>query len=348
VILRVTLSPGGSGAAPPPWCLVCGDHVLADAIRNILLFLPLGLLLRLGGPSLRTTVGVAAVLSLAVELIQTLIPGRDPSVTDLASNTLGAVAGAWAAGLPRDWWVPGPARAARLAIGWSAAVVLMLAAGRSLLAPSLPVAPYYGQWVAQLGHLAWYGGSVRQARLGTRPLPDGPLGASRLVRASLLAGDTLVVEAMAGPLTRALAPVFSIADDRGREIVLAGADGEDLVVRYRTGASAIRLEQPRARFPRAFRGVRGGADLAIRVWRIGPGVCMELNGRRLCPGPDPTRGWSFIVPEQWLDAGKRNLADVLWTMALVLPACYWLVLALWPAGWRPAVGGGSDSGGTGR
>lgn len=74
-----------------------------DVPRNILLFLPFGFalasLLTWRGAGRATTFGLTLLagflLTLTVESLQIFLPGRTPTVPDLAANTLGAVAG-WA------------------------------------------------------------------------------------------------------------------------------------------------------------------------------------------------------------------------------------------------------------
>ena len=75
-------------------------RTLLDLPRNILLFMPLGLGLALalrarGHSLLRTsalTIGVAALVTVAVESLQVFLPGRTPNLSDLVGNVGGAAA----------------------------------------------------------------------------------------------------------------------------------------------------------------------------------------------------------------------------------------------------------------
>jgi glycopeptide antibiotics resistance protein len=70
---------------------------LSDFVGNIALFVPLGLLIPLIWPQLRSLTPVAVIAagsSATIELLQLVIPGRSPSLQDIALNTLGAVIGA--------------------------------------------------------------------------------------------------------------------------------------------------------------------------------------------------------------------------------------------------------------
>jgi hypothetical protein len=71
---------------------------IAEIAGNVLLFLPLGAVLCLRNLSLVRSIGVALVLSIAVELVQLLLPGRTTAVDDVLCNTVGAAlgwCGAW-------------------------------------------------------------------------------------------------------------------------------------------------------------------------------------------------------------------------------------------------------------
>lgn len=65
-----------------------------DALSNVLLFLPVGFLYRLGQGKLRGAILLGAVISAGIETGQFFIPGRSPSVVDISMNTLGSGLGA--------------------------------------------------------------------------------------------------------------------------------------------------------------------------------------------------------------------------------------------------------------
>lgn len=68
----------------------------AEALANVVMFLPLGLLLALSMPRVYLSVllVLSAGASLAIELTQYLVlPDRDPALLDVAMNTAGAAAG---------------------------------------------------------------------------------------------------------------------------------------------------------------------------------------------------------------------------------------------------------------
>jgi glycopeptide antibiotics resistance protein len=76
-----------------------------DILFNILLFMPFGFFARGSGPARHKGLWIALAgfaLSFAIETLQAGLPGRFPSLADLATNTLGAWLGqALANRLPR-------------------------------------------------------------------------------------------------------------------------------------------------------------------------------------------------------------------------------------------------------
>src|SRR6266704_2713217 len=75
-------------------CIACGEHATSDVLLNIILFVPLGAAVALHVRSLSRCALSAALLSATIELAQLYIPGRDSSLGDVLSNTLGGTLGA--------------------------------------------------------------------------------------------------------------------------------------------------------------------------------------------------------------------------------------------------------------
>jgi glycopeptide antibiotics resistance protein len=80
---------------------------IAEITGNVLLFVPLGAVLYLRHVGPLRTVLVALALSISVELVQLVLPGRTTAIDDVLCNVAGAVLG-WAAA----WCVHGPSHAA--------------------------------------------------------------------------------------------------------------------------------------------------------------------------------------------------------------------------------------------
>ncbi len=95
-------------------CIACGEHATSDVLLNIILFVPLGAAVALHVRSLSRCALSAALLSATIELAQLYIPGRDSSLGDVLSNTLGGTLGALVTRTAVLWLLPSAVRAARL------------------------------------------------------------------------------------------------------------------------------------------------------------------------------------------------------------------------------------------
>ena len=277
-ILCVTLVPTSDpDTGTFNWCLLCGEFGLSDLVANVALFVPAAFALRLAGVPGSKTIGGLFLLSVAIELAQLWIPGRESTLGDVVSNTLGA-----AAGLGLAWWWPRRRRSGLAAGAAAVTVAAAIAAIGVAVQPRLPATTYFGQWTADLGMYEWYRGAVVSAEIGGMPLPSWRLTDSRAIRERLLAGEPLRIRATAGPRTRDLAPLFSIFDQDRREVLLVGPDRNDLVLHLRTRASDMLLHQPDVRWRGALSAVGPGDRFALEVRRAGRGFCVTLNDRERC------------------------------------------------------------------
>ncbi|MFZ0936270.1 MAG: VanZ family protein [Bryobacteraceae bacterium] len=85
------------------WPAVWDRFLLRDVVINVLLYMPLGAvaclvwLPRFPRAAVAAATALGFVLSLSMELLQNYVPGRVTSLSDLATNTLGAAVGAFLA-----------------------------------------------------------------------------------------------------------------------------------------------------------------------------------------------------------------------------------------------------------
>jgi hypothetical protein len=147
IVLAATLTPSESGG-PVDWdqifCALCGRASLADGLANIVLILPLGVAFGWLGYSPRSALLAAASLSLAVESAQFAIPGRDPSLSDVIFNILGAALGEGLVQLRRPWVHPSARLASRLSLFAAVAVATTFALTDVLFRTTLPKTLYFG------------------------------------------------------------------------------------------------------------------------------------------------------------------------------------------------------------
>jgi hypothetical protein len=303
-------------------CLICGVFGTADAIRNFLLFAPLGVALGLRTSPAR--VGLSALLlSSGVEVLQIWIPGRSPSLGDVCLNTAGALFGSGLV-LTAPHWLRGEAwYASRLGLGAALVVVSVFALTGWLLGDAYPASTYYGQWTPDLAHLEHYDGEVRGAFVGSLEIAPGRLSESSAVRRELEAGSPIRVEAIAGRPPRAVAPIVSIFDEEEREILLLGAEGTSFVLRNRLRAGRVLLRQPGIRVPGAFARVASGEPFRMLVTRQGGTRCLALDRVRSCGlGFTLGDGWKFLAE---LNAGpdRTRWINGAFFAVLGLPVGFW-------------------------
>ena len=319
-----TLLPTAAPPADTPTCFLCNARVTADILANVILFTPLGIGFGLLGFGIRRSLGLGAALACCVELLQfSTIPGRDAAIGDLVFDTLGTGAGLLIVASAVHWIRPSARRSAVLSLAAAISAAAVFTLTGYLLTPALPRSTYHGQWTPNITGLEWYRGHVLGVTLGSSPLPPKRLSNSDSVRNLLLDGASLDVLAIAGPRIPRLGSLFSIYDDAHRQIILLGPDRDDLVFRYRTRASVLRLDQPRLRSRGLMLGVSPGDTLRIRVWRDRH-YCIEFIDVRACPlGFTIGSGWGFLL---YVDAFPRwltKLLDVTWVAGLLVPFGYW-------------------------
>ncbi len=327
-----TLAPGegapdGGTGQGISWCLVCGDRGAADAVLNVLLFVPLGVAIGLSRGRWPLLALVPLLLTLAIEATQLLLPARQSALGDLVANSAGGWLGLAATRLRGAWLRPAPRRAFRLGAGWVTGAVGVFLVTGWILQPSYPASVWYGQWTAELAHLEAYRGRVLEARIGNLAVPSRRLDDPARARALLAAGAPVRVRFIAGPPPSGVAPVFSIFDERRREILLLGADGEDMVLRYRTRALSARFVQPDLRVRGPFHAVAPGDTLELTVHRpVDAGFCVRLGAEAARCGLRHSvgRGWALLLHPTGVARSPRALLDFLWGALLAFPAGWWL------------------------
>ncbi len=288
----------------PLGCLVCGELGGVDVVLNLALFVPLGIALdRLGLTVLRCVV-VALTTSLAIELAQaTLVAGRDPSLSDLVTNSAGGWIGALAgAGFGR-LWRPEQGLAERLALGAAAGWLLLLAGTAWAVLPAPP-----GPALA----------IVEAPRL---PLVDTFAGRIESVQVTgTIAARSLTVHASArlDGWTDHLAPAVDLLGPRRIVAARLGQLGQKVTFGLRSNASRVRLRPP-----------------LVKVYRALPpagGQRVELSGGMRGP-----LLWARAEAEGHVEAAELPLTPGLgWLLLLPLtfyPFDYWpeLTTAAWVA-----------------
>ena len=307
-VLVITLMPGdATSVALDPReriCLFCGSRAMADAVLNVLLFLPFGWVLgRWKG--VVPAVGSGLLMSAGLELVQLYLVGRFSSATDIVANTLGAGAGAWA-GTRKPW----PVRVAALAVGAS------LFAPAFLLPPDPPEGIYYGQWTAVFGHMEAYPGRILDARVGGIFTPSRRSSHTDRLRESLRTGEAVQLTVRASPPPSGPAPVFSIFDHRRRQIFMLGADSTDVFVNLWRRGTTYRFSTPEWRWSGALAGAAPGDTIQVEFRMGSGGPCLSVDGGVRCLTTGTVVGsWSLLAP-----GGQAGLlfetGSVIWALIL--------------------------------
>lgn len=302
-----------------------------DIVLNILLFIPLGVGLRLSGLPRWKAFGIAVLTTLAVESLQyAAIAGREASLSDLLTNSIGGWLGISLGHHWRRLFLPPPPQARRLAWAGMAIWLGIETVSAALLSVSLPQTTYFGMWAPQLGEFDAFRGTVLTATLDGERLPGTRLGESRKVR-SQLQRDRFEVEVTAiGDASEYwLAPIVGVFDDQEREILFLGQWGRDLIFRVRMRVRDFRLINPAIKLtdvlsttPGKLLRIRAGLDrgrLFLDLVRDGQEFRREL-------ALSPNWAWSFVLlyPNRYVFGPEVHFLTALWIAGLLIPVGYWV------------------------
>ena len=318
-LVAITLTPGGGRMARIlSVCLICGPRGSADALLNVILFLPLGLLIGLRrGPALALLVGVG--LSAGVETWQLLLTGRYSNVGDVVWNGLGAGLGAAATPHLRDWLLDGSRPLGRvLAVALPA--TWLLAAGL-LLSPIAGDRPYSVDHLASASALQGFtdwqaaGSLARSASTGEDPTVAG-------ARLDLEPGGgwTLAARATRAPLSRELLPIVGAYDTKATPIRVLGADREDLVLWESTWAPVMHFDYASHHLYGALVDHQVGDTFTVSASSTGGDqVCLTAASRQSCgPRIAPARTWTLLRSHEHASEATKRRIDIAWMATLTL------------------------------
>ncbi|MDQ2931267.1 MAG: VanZ family protein [Gemmatimonadota bacterium] len=314
--------------------MLCGDQSVLDAVLNVILFIPLGVGLRLAGLSRRRAYAIGLVTTITVELLQLYIPGRDTSLGDVVTNSSGALLGIVCADVWRALLLSSHRAASRLAAGWTLLWVLVLTASAELAQISLPRLTTWGVWSPELLHHDYFPAKVISATAGGLPTPSGIDGASADVRRRL-SSDSVVVQAtvVGGAMTTQVSSIANLYDYAQQEVFLLGQRKGNLIFSLRMRAADMKLATPTIRLDSVFPRHR---DAKLDTMVVAGGLIHHVlwvsvvhNGvRRERTLPvDAGLGWSYLLPFDYEYGSEAPWLSALWLAGLAAPAMYWATRA---------------------
>ena len=337
VIAYATLLPEPGGPLEVHLCLICGSLGAVDAILNVLLFVPLGVGLALCGVSAKRALLIVTVVSVLIETTQFfIIPGRDATIGDVLTNTIGGTFGFVTSRYACIWLRPPPRIATVLIVAWGAIWLVIQTTAGFAFAPSIPESQYYGQLARPLGkNFAVFHGRVLAASVDDISIPNVALAESHGVRQRLLDGATVAATVIPAEPTPGIAPIVRVADADQRQIVLLAQNGADLLFSIHSGAEVLRLRPPILALPRVF-------PIGVLNDRAQAAALVELSGRYLSREVrlhartssatngsliplTVSLGWTLVLPTQWFIEGTRAevVISLIWIAVLMVPLGYW-------------------------
>ena len=327
LIAGATLRPMPPLTSPlPMFCLVCGDLGGVDVTLNIILFVPMGAALVWAGLSWQRAALACALLSFGIESLQfSLIPGRDASISDLLTNSIGGMLGAT---LLTHWStvvLPSRAMARGLCAGATLLSLGAMAATAALLKPSTPNMGLWGQWAPVQPQFEPFTGVVRDFHLNGFQIPYNLVPEHEALRQSLLAGPRLGrVEIFTGAPTFRLAAIARVGSSM-QEIMLFGQRKEDFVFRTRLAVRDWRLRTPAVAIPDAFPDPGVAVSLEGGLTQNGwlAAVRSARGEVRLAIPFSVGLGWSFFLPFEHPIHESDWWISSLWLAAMAAPVTYW-------------------------
>lgn len=328
--------PAQVGPTDNHFCLICGPAGGVDAVLNVLLFVPLGFGLALAHLRPARAAAVLIGSTLLIELLQfQMVPGRDASVGDIITNSLGGCAGCIAGRFWSTLVRPRAASAARLFATWLGIWLTMQLFVAYTFIPTLPDPPYYGQIDRPRGHTRpAFPGEVLSSTVGTERLTRGELPNAAQLKLLLSRKDGIPVRVVAVPggVVSGRAELAVVSSPRVGGVLSLEQDGESLLFGIRTGAELLRLRPYEFRLRGVFREVSMPGQLDTAVLHGQFSRAQVTVGARTNDGervrtfvPRLSQGWILFMPlRTYIDDDFIEFAaSACYLVLLIAPAGYW-------------------------
>lgn len=313
-------------------CFLCGSDALADAIDNVILFLPFGFGWRIAGGR-RIYVALAGfALTLSVETLQLrAVVGRDPSIRDIAMNTIGTLIGIALAQYTRSLVHPSPRRARVLYRASLVTWILLVLAGGIFLAPDYHASRCFVDWAPTDGDGDWFHGHLIRASLNGRALSPGEEVTSRCSVMSLQQPNAaqLVADIVPGAPTFEGSTIVGLHDDDG-DLLALSQNGTALTLDLRTRAIGWRLRSPIVRIPHGAsiddaNSARTTLRLEGRVSRDNLRLISSTGMRSAATQLtlSPFLLWATVLPSNLVTSTHAGVMTLLYCFAVLFPVGYY-------------------------
>lgn len=317
-------------AETPLTCLLCGEAGLQDILQNIALFLPLGVGLGLLGFGVARGALAGFGFVLLIETLQyTVVPGRDASLSDVLTNTLGAGLGVLLARQLPLLAMPSRAIARRLAVGALLTWCLLWALGAWLVGSGdIRSEPWYVAFPRDVEDTPAFTGEPLSASIDGVPVVPGALDSLPLFVRNAYARDsfafTVTVRLDQPREERQL--VLSVWDRDARSLLTLTRGRGHARLGFYTRSKQLRLRGLRFDLGPWFRAAAGSV-VELRVTREG-GTVLVSGARAGLPSRQvirltPALLWPMMMPRVIRPGIAWEVESMLWVAALLCLTGYW-------------------------
>jgi hypothetical protein len=329
---------GAAGTRPDigPFFILSGVHAGADALLNVIFYLPLGLVLSMYSSRWRRTIALGALLSLTMESAQIMLPGRFPSPVDIFTNTLGTALGSLPLLVGPQLLRCSPRVGQLASLVCGIAFALTCAVSGYLMTPRYVPGDHVGGWTPRLAQYVAYEGDLSSATMGSVALPRGIIPDANEIEFSFRDGAHLLLLGTTGPTPTSLSPVFALVRRYSNQFILVGVDGDHVAIRLRLQARRWRLREPSMYLPAPDTGFTAGHPFQIEIWREGSRTCANLGEGADCSIANTVGDmWRLLIDPVPTPGFARQLVTFAWLAGLTLWAGLWLTAD--PRSWGGAL-----------
>lgn len=311
------------------WCIRCGGSLdPVELLLNVLLFVPFGLALRAARARWVVAIAVVVATTVSIEMLQyTVIVGRDGSIRDCVTNTVGGLLGFAIQPHAGALWRADGRSSRRLA--WAASLLWIAHAAITplLFRPSASPNRYYMQIAPRLGQFDAFTGTVLSATVNGTSVGDGPFPDE--LQATVSNADSIEIAAVATPgqATQRIAPVVNIADRARDEIAILARRGMSSVFQSRVLAQKIGLYAPGVVLDDAF---ASGGSTPVHLEGTQRGFVLRLSvtaadghSREATLTLSPALGWALWWPFDYPSSQTLRWMTVLWLFVPLLVIGFW-------------------------